>query len=64
MSSRWKKDALRLVHVASWSVYPRWPSSGTPLGRVTAVALSGNERGGMVMVVGNETGKIRAWEIR
>lgn len=71
MSSRWKKDALRLVHVGSWTVYPRWPTNGTPLGRITAVALSpdhgsagGGKRGRMMLVVGNEAGKIRSWEIK
>ena len=61
MASRWKKDALRLVHIPSFTVYSRWPASGTPLGRISAVALS---KDGGKLVVGNEAGKVRMWDIR
>lgn len=60
-ASRWKRDALRLVHLPSCSVYRNWPTDKTPLGRVTSVALSPD---GMYLAVGNEQGKIRLWEIR
>lgn len=69
MSSRWKRDALRLVHLPSCAVYRNWPTSRTPLGRVSAVAIGecGGEgeggRRGMVVVVGNEAGVLRGWEI-
>lgn len=74
MSSRWKKDALRLVHLPSGAVYRNWPTGKTPLGRVSAVALgehveaegaageAGEKR--MVLVVGNEAGALRMWEIK
>ncbi|KAL9111202.1 MAG: hypothetical protein Q9227_004279 [Pyrenula ochraceoflavens] len=61
MASRWKKDALRLVHLPSYTVYRNWPTSETPLGRISSVALS---PGGEYLAVGNERGKIRLWEIR
>ncbi|KZF22420.1 putative small nucleolar ribonucleo protein complex subunit [Xylona heveae TC161] len=61
ISSRWKKDALRLVHLPSCTVYRNWPTSATPLGRITSVAFSPD--GGM-LAVANEAGKIRLWEIR
>ena len=61
MASRWKRDALRLVHLPSCTVYRNWPTSGTPLGRVSAVAWSPS---GEYLAVGNEQGKIRLWEIR
>ena len=61
MSSRWKKDALRLVHLPSCTVYRNWPTSSTPLGRITAVAF-GN--GSDMLAVANEGGKIRLWDIR
>ncbi|EXJ93225.1 hypothetical protein A1O3_01782 [Capronia epimyces CBS 606.96] len=61
MSSRWKKNALRLVHLPSCTVYRNWPTDKTPLGRVSAVALSPE---GSYLAVGNEQGKIRLWEIR
>ena len=61
LSSRWKRDALRLVHLPSCTVYKNWPTSSTPLGRVTAVAWAPNSE---MFAVSNEQGKIRLWEIR
>ena len=56
-----KKDALRLVHLPSCTVYRNWPTEQTPLGRITAVAFSA---GSDVLAVANDVGKIRLWEIR
>lgn len=56
-----KKDALRLVHLPSCTVYSNWPTSATPLGRVSAAAFSTQSD---VLAVGNDVGKIRMWEIR
>ncbi|EAQ93237.1 hypothetical protein CHGG_01472 [Chaetomium globosum CBS 148.51] len=56
-----KKDALRLVHLPTCTVYRNWPTEQTPLGRITAVAFSA---GSDVLAVGNDVGKIRLWEIR
>ena len=61
ISSRWKKNALRLVHLPSCTVYRNWPTDKTPLGRVSSVALS---RDGRWLAVGSEGGKVRLWEIR
>jgi len=61
VSSRWKRDALRLVHLPSCTVYKNWPTSGTPFGRVTAVSWTPDSR---YLAVGNEAGKIRLWEVR
>lgn len=63
MASRWKKDALRLVHLPSCTVYRNWPTSNTPIGRISAAAF-GEVDGDIMLVVGNEAGKIRGWEIR
>lgn len=60
-SSNGKKDALRLVHLPSCTVYRNWPTDKTPLGRVTSVAFG---RQSDVLAVGNKSGKIRMWEIR
>ena len=60
MASRAKKDALRLVHIPTCTVFSNWPTSATPLGRVETVGWA---RGGM-LCVGNEAGKVRLWEIR
>ncbi|OBR15632.1 U3 small nucleolar RNA-associated protein [Colletotrichum higginsianum IMI 349063] len=59
--SRETKDALRLVHLPSCTVYRNWPTAQTPLGRITSVAFG---RSSELLAVGNDTGKIRMWEIR
>ncbi|KFA70526.1 hypothetical protein S40285_00593 [Stachybotrys chlorohalonatus IBT 40285] len=59
--SRESKDALKLVHLPSCTVYRNWPTEQTPLGRVTAVAFG---RDSDVLAVGNDAGHIRLWEIR
>lgn len=61
MASRWKRDALRLVHLPSCTVYRNWPTSSTPLGRITAIAFSPISE---MLAVANEQGKVRLWEIR
>jgi U3 small nucleolar RNA-associated protein 18 len=61
LASRWKRDALRLIHLPSCTVYRNWPTDKTPLGRVSSVALSPD---GRMLAVGNEQGAIRLWEIR
>lgn len=61
IGSRWKRDALRLIHLPSCTVYKNWPTSSTPLGRISSVAIS---PGGEYLAVGTEKGKIRLWEIR
>jgi len=61
MASRWKKNALRLVHLPSCTVYRNWPTDKTPLGRISSVAISPD---GGHLAVGNEAGKVRLWQIR
>ncbi|KAK3076404.1 hypothetical protein LTS18_013125, partial [Coniosporium uncinatum] len=39
MASRWKQDALRLVHLPTCTVFKNWPTQSTPLGRVSSVAF-------------------------
>ncbi|KAI9833102.1 MAG: hypothetical protein M1826_000469 [Phylliscum demangeonii] len=46
LASRWKQDALRLVHLPSCTVYRNWPTAQTPLGRITAVAFADYGTGG------------------
>ncbi|KLJ09776.1 hypothetical protein EMPG_14809 [Blastomyces silverae] len=60
MASRWKKDALRLIHLPSCTVYKNWPTSNTPFGRISAVAIAPTSD---MLAVANEQGKIRLWEI-
>lgn len=68
MASKWKRDALRLVHLPSCTVFKNWPTSSTPLGRITGVAFCGGDIVGgdvhSVLAVANEQGKIKLWEIR
>ena len=61
MASRWKRDALRLVHLPSCTVYKNWPTSSTPLGRINAAAWSPDSQ---LLAVSNEQGKVRMWELR
>jgi U3 small nucleolar RNA-associated protein 18 len=61
MASSMKKDQLRLVHLPSCSVFQNWPTSGTPLGRVTAVGLSPNSG---YLAVGNMRGRVLLYNIR
>lgn len=60
IASRAKRDALKLVHLPSGSVYSNWPTSGTPLGRVTAVTFSPNNE---MLAIGNEAGKVTLWRL-
>lgn len=60
MASRATKDALRLVHLPTFKVFANWPTSGTPLGKVTSVAFSPR---GEMLAVGNEQGKVRLWRL-
>ncbi|AEY96832.1 FAEL153Wp [Eremothecium gossypii FDAG1] len=60
IASRAAKDALRLVHLPTCSVFSNWPTSGTPLGKVTSVAFSTH---GEMLAVGNEQGKVRLWRL-
>ncbi|KAF2259451.1 WD40 repeat-like protein [Lojkania enalia] len=70
MSSRWKHNALRLVHLPSATVYRNWPTEKTPLGRISAIAWGrpdeNEEKEGALalLAVGSESGRIRMWEVR
>ncbi|KAL5121008.1 U3 snoRNP protein [Pleosporales sp. CAS-2024a] len=70
MASRWKKSAIRLVHLPSATVFKNWPTEKTPLGRITSVAWgrpsAEEEREGSfaLLAVGNEAGHVRMWEVR
>ncbi|KAI0966768.1 Indigoidine synthase A like protein-domain-containing protein [Xylaria arbuscula] len=61
MASRFTRDALKLVHLPSCTVYRNWPTQQTPLGRIEAIAFGTKSD---MLAVGNDAGKIRIWEIR
>lgn len=69
MASKWKRDSMKLVHLPSCTVFKNWPTSQTPLGRITGVAMAPGDvvegcDAHSVLAVANEQGKIRVWEIR
>lgn len=59
--SQHKQDALKMVHLPSCTIYKNWPTSSTPLGRITALAFG---RQSDLLAIGNDSGKIRLWQIR
>lgn len=74
IASKWKRDAIRLVHLVSRTVYRNWPTARTPLGRISSMLLgecedvvqgSEDEEGrGLLLIVGNEQGIVRSWVVR
>jgi U3 small nucleolar RNA-associated protein 18 len=52
--SRQAREALKLVHVPSFSVYSNWPTTKTPLGYVSAVDFSPSSG---FMTIGNDKGR-------
>lgn len=76
MSSMWKSNSLRLVHLPSCTVFQNWPTSTTGMGRITGTAFCGGDvldvgedgkASGDVfamLAVANERGQIKLWEIR
>ncbi|KAF2800606.1 WD40 repeat-like protein [Melanomma pulvis-pyrius CBS 109.77] len=70
MASRWKHNAVRLVHLPSATVFRNWPTTKTPLGRVSSIAwgrpTEAEEKEGCLalLAAGNEAGRVRLWEVR
>lgn len=60
ISSLQKKDALKLVHMPLGTVFANWPTSGTPLGRVTTTGFSPNNQ---MLAIGNDVGRITLWRL-
>jgi len=58
--SRRKRDAMKLVHATTATVFENWPSERTPLERVSAIDMS--RRGGF-MAIGNERGKVLLYQL-
>ena len=54
VSSRREKDAMRLVHLPSATVFSNWPTSKTPLGYVWSFDFSPKSG---YLAVGNDKGK-------
>lgn len=60
ISSLQKKDALKMVHIALGTVFANWPTSGTPLGRVTSTKFSPDNQ---MLAIGNDVGRITLWRL-
>lgn len=60
ISSKEKKDALKMVHLPLGTVFANWPTSGTPLGRVTVSEFSPN---GQMLAIGNDVGRVTLWRL-
>ncbi|KAK6544127.1 hypothetical protein TWF694_000835 [Orbilia ellipsospora] len=62
MGSKEKRDALRMVHLPTCTVFKNWPTTSTPVGSIMCAAFAGSATG--LFAFGNQQGKIRLWEIR
>lgn len=60
IASRAKRDALKIVHLPTATVYANWPTSGTPLGKVTVAQFSPHNE---ILAIGNEGGKVTLWKL-
>lgn len=60
MASRMQRDALRLVHLPSLTVYANWPTSRTPLGHVHCASFS---PGGGMLAIGNAKGHVLTYRL-
>ncbi|RKO86303.1 WD40-repeat-containing domain protein, partial [Blyttiomyces helicus] len=60
LSSRAKRDSLRLLHVPTRRVFKTWPTASTPLGHVSTVAFS---PGGGYCAIGNDKGKVLLYRL-
>ncbi|KAK9839364.1 hypothetical protein WJX84_010773 [Apatococcus fuscideae] len=60
MASRMKRNALRLVHLPSMTVFQNWPTAQTPLHYVHSLAFS---PGGGMLAVGNARGKVLLYRL-
>lgn len=60
LASRMKKDAMRVVHVPSLTVFSNWPTSKTPLQYVSAIDFSPNCG---YLAIGNARGRVLLYRL-
>ncbi|QRV91650.1 WD40 domain-containing protein [Ceratobasidium sp. AG-Ba] len=60
-ASKTKKDQLKLVHTKTLTTFANWPTSGTPLGHVTAIDFS---IGSDYLAIGNTRGTVLLYNLR
>ncbi|KNZ79957.1 putative U3 small nucleolar RNA-associated protein 18 [Termitomyces sp. J132] len=61
VASQEKKDAMRLIHTPSLTSFANWPTSGTPLGHVTAVDFSAQSE---YLAIGNTRGRVLLYHLK
>ena len=60
MASKMKRNALRLIHLPSMTVFQNWPTAQTPLHYVHSLAFS---PGGGMLAVGNARGRVLLYRL-
>ncbi|KAG6856135.1 hypothetical protein H0H87_007195 [Tephrocybe sp. NHM501043] len=61
VASQEKKDAMRLIHTPTLTSFSNWPTSGTPLGHVTAVDFSAHSE---YLAIGNTRGRVLLYHLK
>ena len=61
MASKWEKEALRLVHIPTCTVFSNWPTTKTPLSYVFSLDFSPNSG---YLAIGNDKGKVLLYRLR
>lgn len=60
MASDQEKDALKLLHLPTCTVFANWPTERSPIRRVTAVEFS---PGGAYVAIGNNRGRVLLYKL-
>nr|CCA20987.1 U3 small nucleolar RNAassociated protein 18 putativ [Albugo laibachii Nc14] len=61
LASKGTKDALRFIHLPSFSAFSNWPTSGTPLNYISAIDFSPNSG---YFACGNKRGRVLLYRLR
>ncbi len=59
--SKWKKSAIRIAHVPSFSVYSNWPNLKTNLNFITAAGVSSDSK---YLVLGNDKANVYVYNFK
>lgn len=60
LASRMKRDALRLMHVQTGTVFSNWPTTRSPLGYVHSLAFS---PAGGSLAIGTAKGRVLVYRL-
>ncbi|KAG6818729.1 hypothetical protein H0H93_002438 [Arthromyces matolae] len=61
IASQEKKDSMRVIHTPSLTAFANWPTSGTPLGHVTAIDFSARSE---YLAIGNTRGRVLLYNLK